>query len=326
LNIQGAEIQQGGSRQQVASNKGIYMNVIHHQFDKPGGEHLSDTELFELQQGLLPPARQASVQQHLFVCLECLQAFKDVSDFLTPLQADETVPSKKQIEAGWQELKKRLPLSEVGVHPARAAARTTHALKLLPLAAGLLVTLGLAGLFIWRERQTETQLAQTANTPSQLPTPTSPAASAGPTETALDQRKVVGRAKLETPQAQRQNQATQSPFSTRELFVTSSERAATEVAQPQPLFVPAQAKAFTVKLRIYNPIDYRSFSVELLDRQRKVVQTAEGKVTKDLAVEAVFERAGLADGQYFLRVTGSHKENKSVEPLESAIEITARSK
>ncbi len=300
------------------------MNVIHHQFDKPDGEHLSDADLIELQQGLLSPARLASVQQHLFVCLECLRAFKDASDFFTPLQADEAAPSNKQIEAGWQELKKRLPLSEVGVHPARAAARTTTALKLLPLAAGLLVALGLAGLFIWRERQAETQLAQTANAPSQLPMPASPAASTRPTETVLDQRKVVGQAKLEISQAPRQNQATQPPFSTRELFVTSSERAATEVAQPQLLFVPAKAKTFSVKLRVYNPLDYRSFHVELLDSQRRGVQAVDGNVTKDLAVAAVFERAGLPDGKYFLRVTGAHKQNNSVESLESVVEITAR--
>ncbi len=310
-----------------AEQRGIYMNVIRHQFDKHGEEHLSDAELFELQQGLLSPARLASVQQHLFDCFECLRAFKDGSDFFTPLQTDEMIPSNEQIEAGWQELKKRLPLSEASFQAAPAADPVASASSgwLLPLAAGLLVTLGLAGLFVWRGRQTETQLAQTSDTPSQPSTQASPAASARPTETTFDQRRAVGQAKLESPRPHRQSQAAQPPFSTREMFVTSGEKAATDVTQPQLLFVPAQEKTFSVKLRIYNPLGYRSLRVELLDSQRQVVRTAGGKVTKDMAIEAVFERAGLADGKYFLRVTGSHGQNEGTESLESVIEITARS-
>jgi hypothetical protein len=301
------------------------MNVIHHQFDKGDGGHLSDAELLELQQGQLSTARLASVQQHLFVCRECLQAFKDLSDFFTPPQADEAALSEKQIETGWQELKERLPRSAASFQTVPASARVATASRVwLPLAAGLLVTLGLAGFLIWRQQQAEPRLAQASYQLSPSPLQASPIASARPAETTSGQPRVSGQAEPTALPARRQNQAVQAPFSTRELLVTSGEKAATDVAQAQPLFVPAQEKTFSLKLRIYNPRDYHSFRVELLDGERKVVQAVDGKLTKDLAVEAVFARAGLADGKYFLRVTGAHRQNKKVEPLESVIEITGR--
>jgi hypothetical protein len=304
------------------------MNAIRPQSSKYAGPHLSEAELFDMQQGRSSPTQFASGQQHLFVCPKCLQAFKEVSDFLTPPQAEELAVSNEQVEAGWQELKERLPRSKPGAQAAPTAALVTTASTsrgwLLPLAAGLLVTLGLAGLFVWRGRQPETQIARVSDAPSQPPTQVSPVASVRPTETQPEQQGVGRQAMPSAAQAHRPSQTAQPPFQVSELLVTSGEKAASDTAPAQILFVPAQEKTFSLRLRIYNPLDYSSFRVELLDQKRTPVQAVGGRLTKDLAIEALFERAGLADGKYFLRVTGYQGQIGSTEPLESAIEITAR--
>lgn len=291
----------------------IDMNDISPQFGQ-AGQHLSEAELFALHAGQLSAAQLTRVQQHLFICIQCLRAFKEVSDFFTPLQTDEPALSNEQIEAGWKELKERLPLPK-----ARAAGVSATRRWALPLAAGLFIALGLAGFFVWRAQRAETQLAQTTNTPA--PVPASPTADARSATTPPAQPVAREQAR---PKAAPVPGAPQTPFPAAELLITSGERGIAAGAQARKLFVPAQQKNFRLKLRIYNPLDYRSFRVELLDDQRKVVQTADGRLTKDQAIEAVFQRANLADNQYFLRVIGVHKQAGQTEALEAVIEITSR--
>lgn len=304
------------------------MNAIRPQSGKHDGPHLSDAELFELQQGRSSPAQFASGQQHLFVCPKCLRAFKEVSDFLTPLQAEEVAVSSEQIEAGWRELKERLPLSkplaQAAPTAARAATASTSRGWLLPLAAGLLVILGLAGLVLWRGRQPATQIVWVSKAPPPAPAPISPAASVHPAVAQPEQPRAGEPAKPSAAQAQRPSQTAHPAFQASELLVTSGEKGASDTASAQKLFVPAQQKTLRIRLRLYNPLDYSSFQVELLDQQRSRLQAVGGKLTKDLALEARFERAGLADGKYFLRVSGQRGQTNSTEPLETAIEITAR--
>jgi hypothetical protein len=292
------------------------MNVISPQFGQHDGEHLSDAELFELYQGRLSPAQFASVQQHLFVCTKCLRAFKDVSDFFTPPQADEPAPSDEQIEAGWNELKERLPLPKAQI---QIIAVSSSRRWVLPLAASLLIALGLAGPLVWRAWQTETQLARMVNTPT--PAQASPTVELRPAATPPVASEQPQPKAAQVPGS---NQAARPPFPVEELLITSGERGAADVAQARKLFVPAQEKNFRLKLRIYNPLNYRSFRVELLDQQQKVVQAVDGKLTKDLAIEAILQRVGLADDKYFLRVTGISKQTGQTEVLESVIEITSR--
>jgi hypothetical protein len=293
------------------------MNVISHQSGQQDGGHLSDAELFELHQGRLSPERFASVQQHLFICTQCLRAFKEVSDFFTPSQADATVPSDEQIEAGWKELKERLPLPKAWAASVSAARRWW-----LPLAAALFITLGGAGLLVWRAQQADRQLARMANTPT--PAQASPTMALRQAATPSEQRAVGEQSRPKAAQAPGSPPTARAPFQVEELLITSGERAAAEIAQARKLFVPAQEKSFRLRLRIYNPLDYRSFRVELLDSQRRVVQGVAGKLTKDQAIEVLFQRADLADDKYFLRVSGVHQQSGQTETLESVIEVTAQ--
>lgn len=278
------------------------MNTIHPQFGAHDGQHLSDTELFALHEGRLAPAQFASARQHLLACAKCLRAFKELSDFFTPPQADEPALSEEQIGAAWVELKPRLKPQPL-FFSAIAAAFSALLVRPLPLAlaASLCVVISWASLAVWRAlrpaQPAPPQLAQASVT---LSPQASPLASVPGTN--------------------------ESAYLAGGFYLTSGEKAAGNQAELHTVYVPVEFKAFRLRLGIDRPLRFNKYGVELFNLAGQPLRAAEGRLVEHNFIEASFARSGLPDGKYLLRLAASNTAAQFANTYEARLEISSRPK
>src|SRR5215510_401217 len=80
----------------------IYMKAARAKFDDIGGRHLSRDEMIAFCQGRMTAEREVA-RPHILQCDQCLQLFKDVSDFFEPQREDEIEVGELQVRRAWKE-------------------------------------------------------------------------------------------------------------------------------------------------------------------------------------------------------------------------------
>lgn len=116
--------------------------------------HLAEADLLAHLRTQLPPDRQATAQNHLLGCAQCLANFRDLHDFFSPVQEDESELSEFEVKRLWRSLRPRMAETVPTGAPASSRWR-------LPLAAaaGLLVALVPLGLLSYQLKNTNQQLS-----------------------------------------------------------------------------------------------------------------------------------------------------------------------
>src|SRR5262245_50796319 len=139
----------------------IYMKAARATFNDGNGRHLSENEMIAYCREPMAAAEREEARLHILQCDLCLQLFRDVSDFFEPRREDEEEIDQLQVRRAWNDFWPRTHA------PKKAAAKIVESVRRIsvfgaawPVAAGLLITLGLATVFAWRERQERLQAQQ----------------------------------------------------------------------------------------------------------------------------------------------------------------------
>jgi hypothetical protein len=286
-------------------------------------QHIREAELLALLKRRLTPVQTTRIQNHLPGCKQCHELYQDANDFCLPRRAEEVVVSEAQIQASWDQLKPLLrqaePRAAAAVRPvAMAAAAGVSRSWALPLAAVLFLILSGVSVILWRNRQA-------ANVPSIAAVETSVAISKSPVNqpTPSTSQQASGNTSTTDPKSAPLKTATQVPdkslalaiHDVTTLVLTSGEKGDAGVTSAKTSIIPAKAKQLRFRLTKYKPTEFPSYQVELLDEAGKVKQVVTGSLAKDRLIEAIFQRNGLRDGKYQLRVTGQGRADADLTPL-----------
>lgn len=234
------------------------------QFDDGGGRHLSNDEMIAFCQERMAAAEREAARPHILQCDECLQLFKDVNDFFAPRREDEVEIGELHVRRAWKEF---WPQARDIIGSSRGGL--SRAAWLMAAAAGLLLMLGLAAVFVWHERegkeQAQRQIAPMQNEQSK------PEAPLGQIErNAGDQPK---QERKQRAQAEARAQARQKRLNdlqqARQDIPTYTLMLASEkgIGDDSQLSIPATVKTFRLKLIINKPSAFPKYSIELLNQQ-----------------------------------------------------------
>jgi hypothetical protein len=284
----------------------VYMKAARAKFDDGNVRHLSEAEMVAYYHERVSAAEREEARLHILQCDHCLQLFKDVSDFFDTMREDEEEIDQLQIRRTWNDFSKRKAASGI-VEPAR---RISFPLAALPLAAGLLFTLGLSTVLVWRERQerrqAQLQVAQLQSHQQEFETRMSQ------TEwTASDQlgkeRERRARAEAQLKEFQIRLDGLKQSQQNIPIFPIGS----TSIRGQQEdslVSVTPTTKTFILSLDLYNPNEYPEYVVEIFDQHRQRVKEISGLrpvgFGSGKTLNLTLDRASLKKGKHLLRLSG----------------------
>ncbi|MEK7832651.1 MAG: zf-HC2 domain-containing protein [Acidobacteriota bacterium] len=126
--------------------------------------HIGEEQMIAFYEGELTAAQREAMQGHLAECAECLNLFRNVSDFFDPPREDEEQMSEAEIAGEWHQLWAKIKKDNVILFPARPARKDKNSFPVLRLAvaASLLLSFSSTGYLAWqvREEKRETEAAR----------------------------------------------------------------------------------------------------------------------------------------------------------------------
>ena len=276
------------------------MKASRAKFDDGNGGHLSEAEMIAYWHERTTAAEREEARLHILQCDHCLQLFRDVSDFFEPRREDEEEIDQLQIRRAWNDFWPR-------AHTERKT-RVPFSPAVWPLAAGLLITLGLAPVLVWRERQ-ERQQAQLQIAQLQSLQQDFEARMSQAERTASDQlgqereRRAEAEARLKELQIQidglRQSQQNTPIFSIGSGSIRGQQDDALVSITPK-------TRTFILRLDIYNPNEYPEYVVEIFDQHGQKVKEVSGlrPVDTEKTLNLTLHRGSLKEGKYLLKLSG----------------------
>jgi len=280
------------------------MKAARAKFDDGNVRHLSEAEMVAYYHERVSAAEREEARLHILQCDHCLQLFKDVSDFFDPRREDEEEIDQLQIRRTWNDFSKRKAASGI-VEPAR---RISFPPAALPLAAGLLITLGLPTVLMWRERQerlqAQLQIAQLQSRRQDLDDRMSQTERIASDQLEQErERRAKAEARLKDLQI-RLDGLKQSQQNI-PIFPIGSESIRGQ-QEDSLVSVTRTTKTFMLSLDIYNPYEYPEYVVEIFDQHGQRVK----EISRLRPVGAVktlnltLNRRSLKEGKYLLRLSG----------------------
>lgn len=305
----------------------IYMKAARAKPDDGNGRHLSEDEMIAYCQERMAAAERETTRLHILQCDHCLQLFRNVSDFFEPPREDEEEIDQLQIRRAWNDFWPRTHArKKVAANIIESVRRTSFPGAAWPLAAGLFITLGLATVFVWRERQekqqAQQQLAQLQNRQRDI-------------EARLNQNELTRDAQLKQEREQRTQvearahalqtqlnelqQAQQNvPIYAR---VLSSEKGQGDDWQ---LSIPYAAKTFWLSLTRSKPYEFPEYSIKLVDQRGQKVAERQGlRPVSGGALSFALSRSELQAGKYSLQLYGRRgKSEKNLGEYELSLSFS----
>lgn len=287
----------------------IYMKATRAKDDDGDGRHLREDEMIAYSQGRTAAAEREETRLHILQCDHCLQLFRNVCDFFEPRREDEEEVDQLQIRRAWNDFWPRTHArNKWAANIVESLRRTTFPGAAWPLAAGLLITLGLATVFVWRERQerlqAQLQIAQLQNRQQDLE------ARLSQTErTAGDQllQERERRAETEARAKELQTRLDGLRQSRQNIPVYSIESASTRGQQEESLVsITPATRTFILSLDIYNPNEFPEYVVEIFDQRGQRVKEISGlrPVGAGKTLNLTLDRESLKEGKHLLRLSG----------------------
>lgn len=299
------------------------MSIISPFGGEGSGQHISEAELSALLKRSLTSVQNARLQQHLPNCIQCQELYQDANDFCLPRRAEEPAVNEVQIQTSWDQLKplllqaeSRAAVKQVNHPPVLTATAGLKRVWALPLAATLFLSLGILTIILWRNRQATSLPARIAvNTPDTISKPASNQPTSFTKQPVViapqsNQKPAISKVTTETAR----KPAPLAPYEVATLVLTSGEKNVTGPTTLQSFSIPAQAAQLRFRIVRYKPTEFLSYRVELLNAAGEVKQVVRGSLAQNKMIEAAFQREGLIDGEYQLRVTGQGRANADQLP------------
>ena len=287
----------------------IYMKAARAKFNDGNGRHLSQDEMIAYCREPMAAAEREEARLHILQCDHCLQLFRDVSDFFEPRREDEEEIDQLQIRRAWNDFWPRARTErKVASRIFESVRRMSFPHAAWPLAAGLLITLGLATVFVWRERQerrqAQLQIAQLQNRRQDLEARLSHAErNAGDQLEQERERRAVAEAlvkelqiRLDGIMQSRQN-----------IPVYPIESGALRGPKEDSLVsIKPTTRTFILSLDIYNPNEFPEYVVEIFDQHGQRVKEISGlrPVGMGKTLNLTFDRGSLKEGKHLLKSSG----------------------
>jgi hypothetical protein len=287
----------------------IYMKAARAKFDDGNGRHLSEDEMIAYCQERMVAAEREVTRLHILRCDHCLQLFRNVSDFFEPRREDEEEIDQLQIRRAWNDFWPRTHARK------RGAAKIVESVRRISfpgatsaLAACLLITLGMATVFVWRERQ-ERQQAQLEITQLQNRKQDLEARLDRAERTDGDQlmqergRRVEAEAQVKELQI-RLDGLRQSR---QNIPVYSIDSASIRGQQEGSLVsITPATRTFILSLDIYNPNEFPEYAVEIFNQHGQRVKEISGlrPVGIGKTLNLTLDRESLKEGKHLLRLSG----------------------
>jgi len=245
-------------------------------------------------------AEREEARLHILQCDHCLQLFRDVSDFFEPRREDEEEIDQLQIRRAWNDFWPRASNER--------KTRISFPPASWPLAAGLLITLGLAPALVWRERQerlqAQLQIAQLQNRQQDLEARMSQAErTAGDQLGQERERRAEAEARLKELQIQldgfRQSQQNIPIFSIGSGSIRSQQ-------DDSLVSITPATRTFILRLDIYNPNEYPEYVAEIFDQHgHKVKEVSRLRpVDTEKTLNLTLDRESLKEGKHLLKLSG----------------------
>jgi hypothetical protein len=280
----------------------VYMKAARAKFDDRDERHLSEEEMIAYCQERAPAAERETARLHILQCDHCLQLFRDVSDFLEPRREDEEEIDQLQIRRAWNDFWLRTHArKKVAANIVESIRRMSFPGAAWPLAAGLLITLGLTTALTWRERQerlqAQLQIAQLQNRQQDLEARLSQAE-----RTAGDQ---LGEAEARVKELQIRLDGLRQSQQNIPVYPIGSESIRGQ-QEDSPVSIPPTTRTFILSLDIYNPNEFPEYVVEVFDQHGQRVKEISGlrPVGTGKTLNLTLDRESLKEGKHFLRLSG----------------------
>jgi hypothetical protein len=315
-----------------------YMKAANGTSGSNDDRHLTEAQVIAFCRGEISAPERDYAETHLVSCERCLAAFRSARDFLEPAGNDEEEITAAETDAAWNSLwtevqpnastnvQRDATTTVVSADFQRSRDKTLLSLATLPLAACLLLSLGVLGWQTWRlftERRSRQQsqeiAAQLENRQREL-------------EQRLKQLEQTGGNQLQQEREQRlaaeaerdQLQDRLSQLGHEEVPVytarLSSERGAEDDVRVR---FSSVNKAARLKLLISKPYEFPEYVVELADESGRVVMKASGLRPRgdDGALALRINRTAFSAGKYKLRLFGG-KEKKPLGEYGVSVTVT----
>jgi hypothetical protein len=277
--------------------------VAQSQFYESGGRHLSNDEMIAFCQERMAAAEREAARPHILQCDKCLQLFKDVNDFFKPWREDEVEIGELQVRRAWKEFS---PQVRDMIGPSRR--RFPPAIWSMAAAAGLLLMLGLAAVFVWREKEgkerAQRQIAQLQDRQQDLEARLSQTERTAGNQLEQERER---RAEAEARVKELQIQLDGLRQSQQNIPVYSIESASIRGQQEDSLVsITPATRTFILSLDIYNPNEFPEYVVEIFDQHGQRVKEISGlrPVGIGKALNMALDRGSLKEGKHLLRLSG----------------------
>ena len=286
----------------------IYMKAARAKFNDGNGRHLSEDEMIAYCREPMAAAERAEARLHILQCNHCLQLFRDVSDFFEPRREDEEEIDQLQIRRAWNDFWPRVRTErKMATRIVERVRRIPFPGAAWPLAAGLLITLGLAPAFVWRERQekrqAQLQIAQLQNRQQDLEARLSQTErTAGNQIEQERERRAEAEARVKELQI-RLNGLSQSQQNTPIYIIGSVTRGQQEDSD---VSIPRTTRTFILSLDVYNPNEFPEYVVEIFDQHGQRVKGMSGlrPVGMGKRLNLTLDRGSLKEGKYLIKLSG----------------------
>jgi hypothetical protein len=287
----------------------IYMKAARAKFNDGNGRHLSQDEMIAYCGEPMAAAEREEARLHILQCDHCLQLFRDVSDFFEPRREDEEEIDQLQIRRAWNDFWPRAGAErKVASRIVESLPRISFPRAAWPLAAGLLITLGLATVYVWHERQerlqAQLQIAQLQNRQQDLEARMSQAVrTAGDQLEQEREKRAEAEARLKELQIRldglRQSQQNIPVYS----IGSTSLRGPNEDSLAP---ITPTTRTFILSLDIYNPNEFPEYVVEIFDQHGQRVKEISGlrPVGLEKKLNLTLDRGSLKEGKHLLKLSG----------------------
>ena len=286
----------------------IYMKAARAKFNDGNGRHLSEEEMIAYCREPMAAAEREEARLHILQCDNCLQLFRDVSDFFEPRREDEEEIDQLQIRRAWNDFWPRARTErKVASVVVEGVRRMSFPRAAWPLAAGLLITLGLATVFVWRERlerqQAQLQIAQLQNRQQDLEARLSQTErTAGNQLEQERERRAEAEAQLKELQI-RLNGLGQSQQNIPVYSIGSATRGQQEDSD---VSMPRTTRTFILSMDVYNPYEFPEYVVEIFDQHGQKVKEMSGlrPVGTGKTLNLTLDRGSLKEGKHLIKLSG----------------------
>ena len=294
----------------------VYLKAVSRGLEDESALHISEEDLIAYQQDRLDGPERSRIQHHFTQCSNCLDRFKDVSDFFEPARREEESPGYATIAGEWELFKRRnlTSQSRASIDKRHSFLSLLFAPRTLALAAAIIIAVT-AGWGFWLLNQRE-QLASQLEREKALRA--DQASKLDEEKRGLLEENSAARqreARLEKEKQELQQRAAiyeariaalkQPELNSPIYDIYGSTQRSTDNPEKNSLLIARKAKTVTLILNGADQAEHREYAIELLNQKGRLRWRREGLKRDNLGNFVVtLNRESLGEGTVLLKIYG----------------------